>query len=137
MTHAATISAPVVGAARFLVFAPVGLLVHAVVMLAGPGYQPWYAALALLALAAVCATALWACIGSEERLARSAPALAIVAVATLPTWAWGVPLVVGAGAAGLAVEHRLRYGVWDRVPVAGLAAGSFASMMAVLLALLA
>lgn len=137
MTHAATINAPVVGAARFLVFAPAGLLLHAILMLAGPGYPPRHAVLALVALAAVCATAVWACIGSEARLARTAPALAAVAVVAMPVWMWGVPLILGAGAAGLAVEHRLRYGAWVLLPVTGLAVGSLVAAMSAVLALLA
>lgn len=131
MSHVAVVRSPsIIVAARFLVFPLLGAAVHALAMAAGYGYDTGYALSALVALVCSSAVAVWGCVGSPTRLSVTAAVLAGAAIAGLPAWWSGWPVVLGATAAGLAFEHRSRYGGWSRLTVATLVSGAVAAVVA-------
>jgi hypothetical protein len=123
MSHAAVVDGPAYTAARFLLFPPLGALVHAVAMAAGYGYDLGYAVLALAGVLVAAAAAVWSCVGSPRRLEQGAAIVAAAAALALPAWWSGWPLVLGATAAGLALEHQRRFGSWSRWTQAAGAVG--------------
>jgi hypothetical protein len=136
MTHVAVVRSPsIIVAARFLVFPLLGAAVHALAMAAGYGYDTGYAVSALVALVCSSAVAVWGCVGSPGRLSVTAAVLAGAAVAGLPAWWSGWPVVLGATAAGLALEHRSRYGAWSRLTVTTAVVGGGVAAVAALLCL--
>lgn len=136
MSHVAVVRSPsIIVAARFLVFPLLGAAVHALAMAAGYGYDTGYALSALVALVCCSAVAVWGCVGSPSRLSVTAAVLAGAAIAGLPAWWSGWPVVLGATAAGLALEHRSRYGAWSRLTGATLVVGGAVTAVAAVLCL--
>ena len=67
--------------------------------------------------------------GSPQRLARTALGLALAAGATVVVFWTGWPLVFGAVAAALGLEHRRRVGSFAPVAVAATVIGSLALLV--------
>lgn len=112
--------------------AVVGWCAHAACMTVGYGYDLGYAVLALASVILAVLVGLWAAAGTAARAGRASLALAGAAVATLPAWWAGWPMVLGLVAAtvGLTGDRRS----W--LAVAGILLGLAAMLGAGIAALL-
>ncbi len=96
----------------------------------GPPTKAWEIAVYVALVGSAFLLALWlgvrARAGSPERLSRTALGLGIAAAATVVIFWSGWPLVFGAVAMALAVEHRRRVGSFSAITTSALVLGAVA-----------
>jgi len=88
------------------------------------------AALAAVGTAIAVAVGRWGWRGSPSRLAGTALGLALAAGATFVAFWSGWPVILGAVAVGLAVEHRRRVGAFSGTAIAAAVVGGLAALAA-------